>query len=287
MLPRHLGLGQAIEKTIGAGERLIRRVVECAVSPEGQLAVLRLGQELRIGRRRHTGVVGKHALFALGQTQCPAGSDAELIRPRHQHAPGQGRCFLCVHRPTGAEFVFRVQPIVQDRTSSQTVDRVAQLSIGIGCHLCGMIPRGGVRAAVGFAPDKKHLRARLTLGQAARECERSRRPLNRRLANDFRQARFAAIGGDHLGDDQHVGAGQAAVEPVNGEDVFTGAQLIPVRGDVERLELQRQRVVVRCCCAGVPSRRRWRVCGGHTLAVEIRDKTVVVFHAQLEAGNRP
>ena len=239
-LQRRSGVGQSIEETIGTGVCLVRRVVERAIVPKSQSAVLRLGQELSVGCQRHTGVVGQHALLTLGQTQRTARLDSKLIRPGHHQALGQSRCLLCVHRPAGAEFVFRVQPIVQDRPGGQAVNPVSELVVGIGRHLTGVIPLGGVRAAVAFTPDEIHLRGGRHPGQVARERDRLRRPLGRRLADDLRQARFAAGCGDDLGDDQHVGAGQAAIEPVDGEDVFTGVQPVPVRGDVERLETHRQ-----------------------------------------------
>ena len=71
---------------------------------------------------------------------------------------------------------------------------MAQLTIAIGCDLCGVIPLGDIRATVGFTPDKKSFRARLTMSQVASEGERLSRALNRWRANDFRQKRFATIG---------------------------------------------------------------------------------------------
>ena len=211
LLQRRIGLGQAVQETIHAGETVIRRVFECAVGPKGQPAVLRLGQELRVGCRRHTGVVGQHALLALGQAQGFARLNDKLIRPRHHQALGQGRCLLCVHRPGGAEFVLRMQPVVQDQPRAQAVNPVAESAGGIGCNLKGVIPLGGVRTAVTFAPDEKHLCGVRHHSQAARERNRLLRSLDRRFADDLRQARFAAIRGDDLGNNQHVGTGQTAV----------------------------------------------------------------------------
>ena len=283
---RRIGLGQAVQETIVTGEAVVGGVIKCAVGPEGQLAVLRLGQELGVGRRCHPGVIREHTLPALGQAECPARLDDKLIRPGHHDALGQGRCFLRVHRPSGAEFVFGVQSIVQNGTGGQAVDPVAEPTRLSRRCLAGVIPLGGVRATVGIAPDKKEFRVGHPVGQAAREGDRLRRPLGRRFANDLRQARLAGVGRDDLGDDQHVGTGQAAVQAVNGEDVFTGAQPFPVCGDVERLVPHRQRVVMQGGGTGIPPRVGWRIGGGHPLAVEVGDETVVVFHPEAELPDR-
>ena len=117
---------------------------------------------------------------------------------------------------------------------------MAEPAGGIGRYLTGVIPLGVVRAAVTFAPDEKHLCGVRHRSQAARERNRLLRSLDRPFADDLRQARFAAIRGDDLGNNQHVGTGQTAVQTMNGENIFPGAQPLRVCGNIERLELHCQ-----------------------------------------------
>ena len=116
---------------------------------------------------------------------------------------------------------------------------MSELTVCIGRHLLRLIPIGGVRTAVCFTPDEKCPRDCCHPAQSSRKRDRLRRPLSRRFADDIRQPGFTTISGNDLSDDQHVGTSQAAIEPVNGKDIFSGFQLIVARGDVERLELDR------------------------------------------------
>src|SRR5262249_40380890 len=82
-----------------------------------------------------------------------------------------------------------------------------------------------------------------------------------------------------LGKNEEVGAGDPHVEPLNGEDVAAGLEDLDPARDVEVFEVAG---VVVFWCARVPVDGGGDIGGRDGLAVQVRDKAIVVPHAKPE-----